>query len=346
MTVPLEGDLSKPLQIVRESIRLRWKRRRLLWRCFRSRRQLVPVSLHVEEIRPTQILAFATVRDEMDRLPFFLEHYRRLGVDQFLVVDNGSSDGTEAFLAGQPDVSLWRTDESYRASRFGVDWVGWLLMRYGHGHWCLTVDADELLVYANWTERHLRSLADALEVGGYDAFGALMLDLYPKGKLTHAGHEPAGDPLKSLRYFDNGPWTATRKQPEWNLWLQGGVRHRAFFAESPEKAPTLNKIPFLRWNRRYAYRNSTHSLLPRRLNLAYDGPGDTRPNGVLLHTKFLPMIAERAIREKQRGEHFGMPGQYDAYYEALATAPDLWRTDSLELAGWEQLADLGLISRA
>ena len=83
----------------------------------------------------------------MIRLPHFLDYYRRLGVDHFLFVDNGSDDGTAEYLAAQPDVSLWATNHSYRLARFGVDWLGWLQWRYGHGHWCLTVDADELLVY-------------------------------------------------------------------------------------------------------------------------------------------------------------------------------------------------------
>ncbi|MCP8690611.1 glycosyltransferase family 2 protein, partial [Marinobacterium sedimentorum] len=56
-------------------------------------------------------------------------------------------DGTAKVLQGQQDVSVWRTTDSYKLSRFGMDWLGYLQMRYGAGHWCLTVDTDELLVY-------------------------------------------------------------------------------------------------------------------------------------------------------------------------------------------------------
>ena len=52
-----------------------------------------------------------------------MSHYRRLGVDHFLVIDNGSDDGSFEQLADQPDVSLWRTEARYRAARFGVDWL-------------------------------------------------------------------------------------------------------------------------------------------------------------------------------------------------------------------------------
>ena len=98
------------------------------------------------------------LRNEAARLPHFLDYYRSLGVDHFLMVDNGNNDGSAEFLAEQSDVSLWRTEASYRDTRFGLDWSGWLLMRYGHGHWCLTLDVDELLTYPGLSTHNLRDL--------------------------------------------------------------------------------------------------------------------------------------------------------------------------------------------
>ena len=112
--------------------RLRWKRRRLLYRAIRKRRQLSPVHDRTGAIRPGDILVFSTVRNEALRLPHFLDHYRKLGARHFLIVDNDSDDDTRAFLAAQPDVSLWRTAHSYKLSRFGVDWLTWLQIRHGH----------------------------------------------------------------------------------------------------------------------------------------------------------------------------------------------------------------------
>src|SRR6185295_6832777 len=59
------------------------------------------------EIAADAVVVCSAVRNEADRLPFFLQHYRRLGAARFLFVDNDSSDGTAALLLREPDVHLW-----------------------------------------------------------------------------------------------------------------------------------------------------------------------------------------------------------------------------------------------
>lgn len=325
------------------SYRLRWKRREYLWRAIRARHDLTALQDNTAAIRPGEILCFSTMRNEAQRLPGFLQHYRKLGVDRFLIVVHDSTDETVALLRDQPDVSVWISTASYRDSRFGMDWLGWLLSRHGHGHWCLTVDADEMLIYPNWPDHDLHALGARLDAQDQPAMGALMLDLYPKGPLDQHPADPT-PPTMGLDWFDPGPYRAQVQYPKWNRWVQGGTRERAFFSATPRKAPTLNKLPLVKWNRRYAYIVSTHSMLPRALNRAYDGPGDPRLSGVLLHTKFMPGIAHRSAEEKRRREHFTHAGEFDDYYDALTRAPDLWYDGAVRLTGWQQLVDLGLMS--
>lgn len=325
--------------------RLRWMRRRQwrLWRGWQSQAQLAPVADRTDRIRPGAILLFATLRNEVERLPWFLQHYRALGVDHFLIVDNGSTDGGHALLAAQRDVSLWHTDSSYRAARYGMDWLNGLLARHGSGHWCVTVDADELLVYPEHPTRPLQALTDRLEREGLAAMGCLMLELFPQGPLTEAPHRPGQDPTEALPYYDPANYTIRHRADLDALLLRGGPRARAFLADRPERAPTLIKIPLVRWHWRYAYWNSTHSLLPRRLNRVWDG--GERIAGVLLHTKFLNTIAARSAEEKRRRQHFGQPGDFDGYYDALIAGPDLWHRHAARWGGWRKLEAEGLISR-
>ncbi len=325
----------------------RWRRKRQLrlLRALRKRRELVCVIDRTAQIAPGAVLLLCTLRNEALRLPYFLKHYRSLGVDHFLFVDNDSTDDSRALIADQPDASLWHSSASYRASRFGMDWVQWLLIRHGHGHWCLTVDADELLVYPHHDTRPLAALTAWLDERAIDSFGTLMLDLYPKGPVNRAQHRAGEDPTRVLEWFDRGNYTIRRKPDLEYLWIQGGVRSRMFFADDPRRGPTLSKIPLVKWNRRYVYVNATHSMLPRRLNHVYDRQGGELLSGVLLHTKFLPEIGAKSAEEKERRQHFGQPGAFDDYYDALIEGPDLWCPASTRYLGWRQLEAEGLMSR-
>jgi len=321
---------------------MRAKRRQLILRAMRAGRSLQPLADRTAAIRPGDILGFVTLRNEMQRLPEFLAHYRRLGVAHFLAVDNASTDGGADYLRSQPDVSLWSAPGSYREARFGMDWLSALLLRHGRGHWCVSVDADELLVYPHCDSRDLRALTAHLDARGIAGMGALMLDLYPQGPLDQA--PASGSVTERLPWFDPGPYRCQVMQPRRNRWVQGGVRERVFFADRPKRAPTLNKLPLIRWHWRYAYVNSTHSMLPARLNDLYDGPGDARLCGVLLHSKFLPDIAARSAEELARRQHFADPDAYAGYHRALTDAPDLWHAGAVRYRDWRQLVALGLMA--
>jgi hypothetical protein len=117
------------------ALKLRSRRQRLLWRAWRKRGELASVADRTAQIAADDVLCFLCVRNEAARLPHFLRHHRALGVRHFLAVDNASTDATPDLLRDQPDVSLWRTGASYKASRFGMDWLTWLMLRHGHGHW-------------------------------------------------------------------------------------------------------------------------------------------------------------------------------------------------------------------
>lgn len=325
--------------------RLRVQRRVFLARAFRKRRELQAVADRSGQIVPGAILAFVTVRNEALRLPYFLEHYRKLGVGHFLFVDNASTDGTAEMLIGQPDVSLWATQASYKASRFGLDWLTWLMRRHGAGHWCLTLDADELLVYPYHETRPLPALTQRLEAEGRQSFGALMLDMYPKGPLAAQHHLAGQDPLAVLPWFDAGNYVVQVQPRLRNLWIQGGVRARAFFATDPRRAPTLNKVPLVKWRRGFAYVNSTHAILPPRLNAVFSETGGELLSGILLHTKFLPVVVEKSAEEQARRQHFANSDLYQSYYDEVIASPDLWCERSTRYAGWRQLEALGLMSR-
>ncbi|MDD7970468.1 glycosyltransferase family 2 protein [Roseinatronobacter alkalisoli] len=322
---------------------MRWKRRRLRARAVGKARDLT--ALKRGTWARSDILLFCTIRNERERIDWFLHHYRRLGVGHFLFVDNDSTDGTRQLLLDQPDTSVWGSAASYKQSRFGMDWINALMLRYGSGQWCVVADADELLIYPHWDTRPLPALTDWLECQGQAIMPAMMLEMYPKGPLAAQTCPPGTDPIAVLNWFDAGNYSILHKPLLDALLIQGGPRARTFFKDTPNRAPTLTKLPLIKWSWHNTWVNSTHSILPRALNRFYDRTGGEGIAGALLHTKFLHSVVEKAPVEKARGQHFGNAPVFDSYYDAVATSPDLWCETSTRFEGWQQLEQLGLISR-
>jgi len=306
------------------SYRLRLQRKRWRIRAFRKRRDLTIVNDRTDKIRPNDILVYSTLRNEKIRLEYFLKYYRALGVNHFLMVDNGSDDGSREYLAEQPDVSLWTTEASYKRARFGVDWLNWLQSRYGHGHWIVTVDVDEFLVYPFCDTRPIRALTDWLDASSIRSFSAMLLDMYPKGPIDAFPYREGQNPFDIANWFDSGNYAISKNSKFGNLWIQGGPRARAFFHDKPERALALNKIPLVKWDRNYAFVSSTHMVLPRGLNQVYDEWGGEKASGCLLHAKFLDTFTKKSSEELERRQHYANSHEYKAYAKHLKDNPDLW----------------------
>ena len=324
-------------------MRLRRKRRRL--RAVRKSLELKVLQDRTGAIRPQDVLLVSTLCNERIRLPYFLSYYRDLGVGHFLFVDNDSDDGSAEYLSGERDVSIWTTKGSYRRASFGVDWVNWLNRRYAHDHWTLVVDPDEFFVYPFCDTRPITALTDWLDNSSIRSFGAMLIDLYPKGRIDAEPYRAGQDPLEIAAWFDSGNYSIKRNPTYGNLWIQGGPRARVFFADTPEAAPALNKIPLVKWDRRYTYVSSTHMLLPRGLNHVYEEWGGEKASGALLHAKFLNTFAEKADEELDRGQHYAGSVEYRAYADRLKDNPDLWCKWSEKYINWRQLEILGLMSK-
>jgi hypothetical protein len=328
-----------------QSYKLRIQRKRWRIRALRKRRELSSAVNRTKQIGPDDILVFSTFRNEAVRLPYFLKYYRDLGVNHFIMVDNESDDGGAEYLREQPDVSLWTAHGSYKRARFGVDWLNWLQRKYAHGHWTLVVDPDELLVYPFCDTRPLRALTDWLDASSIKSFGAMLVDMYPKGPVDNVPYRAGDNPLDIAQWFDSGNYVINRNKAFGNLWIQGGPRARTFFADEPARAPALNKIPLVKWDRNYTYVSSTHMLLPRGLNLVYDEWGGEKASGALLHTKFLSTFTDKAREELERGEHYANSVEYKAYASGIEQNPDLWCKWSEKYINWRQLEILGIMSK-
>ncbi len=176
----------------------------------------------------------SVVHDEGWFLPAFLDHYRALGVERFVLLDDRSSDGSRAYLAAQPDVMLVESERRFGEPAFPAwrerpfsrirmihAWRTLLLQKFSMGRWSLLVDADEFLTLP--AGMGLADLVTRAEAAGGRAVPGVLLDLYPAeiGDLDRPG---AFDP-ESGWFFDGEPHLALRPGAR-PLPLHPGARAR------------------------------------------------------------------------------------------------------------------------
>ena len=283
-----------------------------------------------------EVRAFLLVRNERIRLPWLLDHYRALGVDRFLILDNASDDGTADWLLAQgPDVHLFQTSASFAASGAGMRWTNALLDRHGCGAWCLTVDADEALVYPHSEKVRLPELTAHLDRCGAEAMLAPMLDLYADRPLAEIAYTPGDNLLEAFPWFDAEPLLRRDSNDFPFVRLQGGSRARAFHAHAAA-GPVLQKVPLIRWRPDIKYTSSKHTAFPCRL---------AEVTGALLHFKYLPAFAAQVGAEVARGQHYLGGKEYRAYQRRLAREAglSLLAGISRRYRGSDQLVELGFM---
>jgi hypothetical protein len=286
------------------------------------------------------------------------------------MIDNGSSDGTGEYLAGQPDVRVFRTHNRFRESRDGTDWLNALLAEFGVGFWCVTADVDELITYPGIQEVSLHALTAYLDQHGHDAFSCVLLDLYPGGPLKSSSYDPGDDVVAAAPYFDAGPYRRTPLALCPGVLIRGGMRERVFYPEYRARGlgarihdallyrialrtpllrnmpwvlrrrrptpPCLTKVPLVRWDETSGYIHSTHWITRKAV---------APETGALLHFKFLHDFHARAVEEVARNEHYDGATEYRRYAERLGQNPDmtLMYEGSTRFEGPAQLVRLGLM---
>ena len=184
------------------------------------------------QIPPGELNVITICYNEALRLPHFLEFYKALGVDRFLVVDNGSTDGTAEILDAEPTVTRFFSNRSF--AEYKTVWREVLADAYAHDRWVLFPDADELLIFPHWPERDLLWLTSYLEEHHYDALFAPMVDMYPHGSLLDIGYSPGTPFYATCAYFDATNYRQLPQLTSVKKWktppyrIHGGARERLF----------------------------------------------------------------------------------------------------------------------
>jgi tetratricopeptide (TPR) repeat protein len=290
-------------------------------------------------ISPRALLCCVVVRNELPRLPYFLNYYRQKGVDKFLIVDNRSTDGTLEYLLQQNDVYVWSSAKSFNQVNFGSVWFELLLRRYGIDHWCLTVDADELLYYPNCEQETIRELCQRLDKRQYRAYTAMLLDMYSDQTVQNTHYKPGEDFLEVCPYFDRQYYH--RKYPQGSPYRNqtlyfGGVRERVFGRTGEY---LLSKVPLLKYGLEMVMIGGQHLTNLPKSKIAQE-------SGCLLHFKYFSLFTDYVAQEVKRQEHYGGGHQYAEYFRNLSMNSALTLYDenhSVKLESSRQLVQLGIM---
>ena len=268
--------------------------------------QLRPLRLS-GPLRPGEIAVVSVVRNEALRLPLFFEHYRKIGVSRFLMVDHASEDATPEVLLAEPLADIFHTSASYRDASSGILWFSGVARAFCVGHWMLMADADELLVYDGMDKHSLPDLVEWLERNGQDRAFAPMIDVYPPGVIGETGLSVAEN-LKQNSWFDPSGYAVQRRNGGWIM--TGGPRHRLFPDSGLVNGEWTSKYPLFRMGPDTAVVHP-HMIWP-------GDAGPLRPLAAFVHLKFMDDFAERSDRNEREGEHYDNARRYRIINKKLA----------------------------
>jgi hypothetical protein len=156
-------------------------------------------------------------------------------VAHFLLLDDGSTDGTAALLQAQPDVTLFAPDgTTYRDHK--VAWRSDILDAHASGRWVLVPDLDELFVYPHSDARSVADLAAHLDSEGAEALFTPMVEMYADAPLDAVPYQPGQSMLAAFSFFDASGYRLVRPRfkhlkqyPTPPLDMYGTPRERLFY---------------------------------------------------------------------------------------------------------------------
>jgi hypothetical protein len=285
---------------------------------------------------PDDVIVISVMRNGELWLESFLAHHRRIGIRNFVILDNGSSDRSVEILSRQPDVTLLRTYAPYHA--YENTMKRYLARRYCRNRWCLCVDLDELFDFPRSTRMPLSALIGYLNHKGFNAVITQMLDMFSDGPISDVSNDPAKDLRTNYSFYDLSNIAATTypfgQIPNPAIMMHhGGIRKTIFGTNNGLTKVSLflmdTKLkPFVSWH---------HALNARLADISC----------VLLHFPFVNSFYAKVAEAVESGRYgYLTTDEYKSYLRRLQKSPQfhLKLESAKKLASVDELLESGFLA--
>lgn len=176
-----------------------------------------------EQVNENDPVLVCAVKNDLEKIKKFIPYYKELGIRQFVVIDNDSSDGTFEFLCEHKEITVYRCTHSFTADR-KIAWIDRVIAEIGDDRWYLMVDSDEFVTYLGVNEHKIDEFVRRNRELGRERIGSFMLDMYPKEALFESTGET--DFMENYCYFDKDTYEVMQARN--GLRIKGGPRFRKF----------------------------------------------------------------------------------------------------------------------
>jgi len=299
-------------------------------------------------------------RNELYLISDFLNHYRALGVERFIVLDDRSEDGTREFLLAEPDVMVVESPlrfndpvpvpkevAPYRQTWSALElWCNQLMDIAGHGRVHVWADVDEFHVLPEGMT--LQNIAAAK--GG--AIMGVMLDVYPR---NFRELEQMTSITEGSWYFDARRHLGLRRNRRPKT-IYGGARTRLYF-KAGVVTPTKSNRPARRFRDFFFpelytscctvklyktvmtyWHKSSRFIDPHDTICTRAGVYNTRFLIPIVHYKFIPPIRKKVHSAIEEGQYFNESEDYKRMAKVIkyleGDPKGFLGPDSKPVSGW------------
>lgn len=278
-------------------------------------------------------ILICVIKNDIGKIELFFKHYRKLGIEMFVFVDNMSTDGTREFICKQKDAVCYSANQEYSSER-RVAWINRVIAEWGEKKWYLVVDSDEFLNYIGMENYSIKDLICEAELKNYNRIQGFMLDMYTKENMFEVSENDKL--LENCCYYDKNTYKLNKS--DMGTTIRGGARKRVFGQNM-----RLSKIPLFYFDDTDIVASS-HYMLPKVKNI------NIPMWFAICHYKFISQNDYEKVQQAVKNENYaGKSADYKIYLNKIKERKQLSFYDekySVKLENSEGLKDIKFLERA